>query len=182
MPIMQRIRAYHAVLVVLVIAAYASGELGLIHAWLGYAIAVVIAGRLVAAATGVRQLGLMRFYPEFAGLKLGNAMTHPAISRTLLLAIAFCLIGVTGTGIALDRGRSLKMAATPGIATAFADIKEGKERKESRESGGDEGPMSEAHEVLANLLVGFVGLHVAYLLLFKFPLARFMLFLDAPKR
>ena len=61
MPIMQRIRAYHAVLVVLVIAAYASGELGLIHAWLGYAIAVVIAGRLVAAATGVRQLGLMRF-------------------------------------------------------------------------------------------------------------------------
>jgi cytochrome b len=151
MPIKQRIRAYHAVLVVLVIAAYASGELGLIHAWLGYAIAVVIAGRLVAAATGVRQLGLMRFYPEFAGLKLGNAMTHPTISRTLLLAIAFCLISVTGTGIALDRGRSLKMAVTP-------------------------------HEVLANLLVGFVGLHVAYLLVFKFPLARFMLFLDAPKR
>lgn len=182
MPIMKKIRAYHAVLVVLVIAAYASGELGLIHAWLGYAIAVVIGVRLVAAASGVRQLGLMRFYPEFAGLELGNAMTHPAISRTLLLAIAFSLIGVTGTGIALDRGRSLTIAATPAITTTLADSKEYKERKETRESGEDEGPMSEAHEALANLLVGFVALHVAYLLLFKFPLARFMLFLDAPKR
>ena len=46
----------------------------------------------------------------------------------------------------------------------------------------NEGPLSEAHELLANLLIAFVGLHVAYLLLFKLPLARFMLFLDAPKR
>jgi len=182
MSIMQRIRAYHAVLACLVIAAYASGELGLIHAWLGYAIALVILGRLVAAASGVRQLGLMRFYPEFGGLKLGNAMTHPAISRTLLLAIAFCLIGVSGTGIALDRGRSLRMAATPAIATAFADSKESREEKGSHDIEQDEDPMSEVHEALANFLMGFVGLHVAYLLLFKFPLARFMLFLDAPKR
>jgi cytochrome b len=182
MQVMQRIRAYHAVLACLVVAAYASGELGLIHAWLGYAIAVVIVGRLVAAATGVRQLGLMRFYPEFGGLKLGNAITHPAISRTLLLAIAFCLIGVTGSGIALDRGRSLRMTATPAIATAVADSRESRERKDSHDNGEGENPMSEVHEALANLLVGFVSLHVAYLLLFKFPLARFMLFLDASKR
>lgn len=182
MPIIQRIRAYHAVLACLVVAAYASGELGLIHAWLGYAIALVIVGRLVAASAGIRQLGLMRFYPEFAGLKLGNAMMHPAISRTLLLAIAFCLIGVTGTGIALDRGRALRMAASPPIATAFADSKDSREDTDSHNNRENEELMSEIHEALANLLIGFVGLHVAYLLLFKFPLARFMLFLDAPKR
>ena len=50
------------------------------------------------------------------------------------------------------------------------------EREES------EGALSEVHELLANLLVGFVTLHVAYLLLFKWPLARFMLFLDGTKR
>jgi cytochrome b len=182
--VMHRLRAYHALLVVLAVAAYASGEMGLIHAWLGYAVALVIVARLVWATTGVPQLGLMRFYPQFAGLKLDNAMTHPAISRALLLAIAAGLIGVTGTGIALDRGRSLKLAAVPVIAEASAETgKEERRKAQSRqEREGDEGPLSEAHELLANLLVGLVGLHVVYLLLFKLPLARFMLFLDTPKR
>ena len=36
--------------------------------------------------------------------------------------------------------------------------------------------------MLANLLVGVVVLHILYLLLFKLPLARFMIFLDAPKK
>ena len=184
MSVMHRLRAYHALLVVLAVTAYASGEMGLIHAWLGYAVALVILGRLVWAATGVPQLGLSRFYPQFAGLKLGNAMTHPAISRTLLLAIAAGLIGVTGTGIALDRGRSLKLAAAPIVTEASAESRrdESNKRGSSQEREGDESPLSEAHELLANLLVGLVGLHVAYLLLFKFPLARFMLFLEASKR
>ncbi len=184
MSVMHRLRAYHALLVVLAVAAYASGEMGLIHAWLGYAVALVIVGRLVWAATGVPQLGLMRFYPQFTGLKLGNAMTHPVISRILLLAIAAGLIGVTGTGIALDRGRSLRLVAAPIVTAALAESRKDERKKgeSNQERDGDESPLSEAHELFANLLVGLVGLHVAYLLLFKFPLARFMLFLDAPKR
>ena len=187
MSVMYRLRTYHIVLVVLVIAAYASGELGLIHAWLGYAVAVVIVGRLLWATTGAPQLGLLRFYPQFEGLKLGSAMTHPAISRTLLLCIAFCLIGVTGTGIALDRGRAVGMGADAAVPAVIADAdKEKRDRSAKVERHSDrkdnEGPLSEAHELLANLLIAFVGLHVAYLLLFKRPLARFMLFLDAPKR
>lgn len=184
MSVMHRLRAYHALLVGLAIAAYASGEMGIIHAWLGYAVVLVIVGRLVWAATGVPQLGLMRFYPQFTGLKLDNAMTHPAISRTLLLAIAAGLIGVTGTGIALDRGRSLNLAAAPIVTEATAESRKGEYKKAERnqEQEDDESPLSEAHEFFANLLVGLVGLHVAYLLLFKLPLARFMLFLDAPKK
>jgi hypothetical protein len=58
---------------------------------LGYAIAVIIGGRLIAALSGLRQLGLSRFYPQFDGLTLGNAFTHPAISKTLLAGIAVCL-------------------------------------------------------------------------------------------
>jgi cytochrome b len=187
--IMHRLRAYHALLVVLVVAAYASGELGLIHAWLGYAIAVVIVGRILWAATGAPQLGLMRFYPRFEGLKLGSTMTHPAISRSLLLGIGSCLLGVTATGIAMDRGHSVGLAAVstervfaeshkePQLVLAKADTHEKHEKPDE-----GEGPLSEVHEFLANLLMGLVGFHVAYLLLFKRPLARFMLFLDAPKQ
>ncbi len=54
-------------------------------------------------------------------------------------------------------------------------------RERHEEENGQEGPLSEAHEALANLLMGFVGLDVGNLLLFKRPLARFMLFLDRLK-
>jgi cytochrome b len=148
MPVLKRIRVYHASLAILTLLAFLTGEAGLVHEWLGYGVAAVIAMRLIWALTGVRQLGLMRFYPQFKGLRLDNALTHPAVSRTLLLCIAACLIGVTGTGIALD--------------------------------GGRHGALEEVHEALGNLLMWFVGAHVAYLLLFKRPLARFMLFLDPP--
>ncbi|PZW51090.1 hypothetical protein C8P66_101308 [Humitalea rosea] len=98
MCIMQGLRAYRAVLGLLVIAAFLTGELGTIHTVLGYAIAGIIGGRLVAALSGLRQLGLSRFCPQFDGLTLGNALTHPAISKTLLAGIAACLILATATG------------------------------------------------------------------------------------
>jgi len=184
---MHRLRAYHALLVVLAIAAYATGEMGLVHAWLGYAVSVVLIGRVLWAMMGVPQLGLMRFYPQFAGLKLGNAMTHPAISRTLLLGIATCLIGVSGTGIILDRGRAVGLVAGSAVRVAIAEDSTDKQVKSAtakakNEREESEGAMLELHEFLANLLVGLVILHVAYLLLFMWPLARFMLFLDGAKR
>ncbi len=187
MSVIHRLRAYYAALALLVIASYTSGEWEPVHSWLGYVVAAVIVGRLIWAATGAPQLGLMKFYPRFEGLRLGTAMTHPAISRTLLLGIAVCLIGVTATGIAMDRGRAIGIAAAPSpagvgeghraqsIISVRADTRERHE-----EENEQEGPLSEAHEALANLLMGFVGLHVGYLLLFKRPLARFMLFLGRP--
>jgi cytochrome b len=52
MSVMHRLRAYHALLVVLAVAAYATGEMGLVHAWLGYAVSVVLVGRVLWAVTG----------------------------------------------------------------------------------------------------------------------------------
>ncbi len=108
---MSRLRAYHALLAVLVVAAYFSTEWGSAHVWLGYGVAAVIVLRLILALTGAPHLGLTRFYPHFQGLKLDNAFTHPAISRVLLVGIAACLIGVTGTGIAMDKGRAFTAAS-----------------------------------------------------------------------
>jgi cytochrome b len=181
MPVMTRLRAYHAVLAVLVLAAYFSTEWGKIHAWFGYGVAAVILVRVVMALTGAPQLGLMRFYPQIHGLKLDNAFTHPAISRVLLLGIAVCLIGVTGTGIAMDRGRSLGSAPNQASSPAAGEAEEGGEDEGGNEGGdGEESPLGEIHELFGNGLMLLVAGHVTYLLLFKRPLARFMV-LGAPK-
>ena len=181
MNVMSRVRLYHATLAILAILAYLTGEIFPAHAWLGYGVAFVIAARLAWAIGGERQFGLTRFYPDFSGLKLKGAARHPAISRTLMLGIALTLATVTGTGIAMDGGRSLPylsvdLAAAPAIAGEQNDAKPTRNHDDDDEAE-DEGPLSEVHELSANLLLLFVGLHVAYLILFKRPLAKFMLFL-----
>jgi cytochrome b len=172
---MTLIRAYHAVLAVLAALAYLSGEMGLIHAWLGYGVAAVIVLRLVAACgvvVGARQLGLQRFYPHFDGLRFDNALSHPAVSRVLIAAIAAATIGAAGTGIAMDRGRAMGLAEIAIVRSAVAD--DGRDRP-PRSLG--EKLLKESHELFANLMLLAVGGHVGYLLLFRRPLARFMLFL-----
>lgn len=194
---MHRLRAYHALLALLVVFAFLSPEWGQVHSWLGYGVAAMILVRLILALTGAPQLGLMRFYPHFHGLKLGSVFTHPAISGALLLGIAICVIGVTGTGIALDKGRTFGLGRTelgqqarpatpelPIIRGGGDDEEEDGERRGGGGEGHDEGgeAVEEVHEVLGNLLMVLVGGHVAYLLLFKRPLARFMLFLQPARR
>ena len=181
MSVMLRLRQYHAVLAGLVLVSYLSGEWGLVHTWLGYAVALVIAVRLIWASAGVRQLGLSRFYPIFAGLRLDTALTHPAISRSLLLGVALTLLGTTGTGLLMDRGRAIGMAEVRMAAPAQANDQRERARRGGRDDN-DDGALEDIHEALANLLMLLVALHVTYVLLFKFPLARFMLFIDTPER
>jgi cytochrome b len=196
---MQRLRLYHALLAVLVVLAFVSGEAGLVHAWLGYGVAAMIALRLVLALSGQPQLGLSRFYPQFHSMRLNTALTHPAISRTLLVAIAVCTIVAVGTGVAMDGGRALGLVAKnsppatsePARPEARPATSRGEEAGEANEEGGErgeasdgqaDGPMGEAHEFFANLLIALVVAHVSYLLLFKRPLARFMLFLPKGRK
>jgi len=176
MTMIERIRAYHATLATLSVAAYLSAEWDLVHALLGYMVAAIIVLRCGLALTGVPQLGLSRFYPHFEGLKVDNALTHPAISRVLLLGIAACLIGVSLTGVALDQGG----------ASALAQIAQPAHADDGGRGGGngreDGGFVGEAHEAFANALVLLVLAHVGYLFAFKRPLARFMLFRPVARR
>lgn len=175
------IRAYHAVLAILAVLAYLTGELGLIHAWLGYGLAVVIVLRLVAACgvvVGARQLGLQRFYPHFEGLRFDNVMSHPAVSRVILAVIAVSLIGATATGIAMDGGRAVGLAEISIAAPAQAE----EARRSRLPRSAAQKALKEAHELLANLMLLAVGGHVGYLLLFRRPLARFMLFIPPASR
>jgi cytochrome b len=192
MAAMQRLRVYHAFLALLVVFAFLSPDWGHVHSWLGYGVAVMILARLVMALTGAPQLGLMRFYPNFEGLKLKGALTHPAISRVLMLGIALSLLTVTGTGIAMDQGRSIGLAPARAGLAADAGPQSAAPRESYRgeedegggegEEEGEGGPLGEIHELAANLLLLFVGMHVTYLLVFKRPLAKFMLFLPREAR
>ena len=147
MTMIHRIRLYHATLAILAILTYITGDFEFIHVLLGYGLSVVIIFRLLWALSGNKQMGLSRFYPDFEGLNITNMFTHPAISKTLLLGIAITLIIATLTGILMDQVT------------------------------GDGGFWEEIHEFFANAMLIFVAAHVSYLLLFKRPLAKFMLFI-----
>ncbi len=180
---MHRIRIYHIVQALLAVLSFVTGELGVIHAWLGYGVAVVIVFRLFWVLSGERQLGLTRFHPIFAGLTVGNFMAHPAISKTLILGIALSLIGATVTGIALDKGKTLGVTTVTAevIAPAYADgddKKYAKREHERERKDEQDGFIEEAHEALSNLMIFFVVIHAAYMTLFRWPLARFMLFIS----
>ena len=168
--IVYRIRTYHAALAMISILAYITGEVGIIHNYLGYGVSLIVIFRILWALSGHRQLGLMRFYPDFEGLKLTNMFTHPSISRTLLLGIAISVILTTVTGILMDQGESLGLSALSIIDNVYAN-------------GDDHGNeiLEEIHEFFANLMLIFVVGHIGYLILFKFPLAKFMLFMPWTK-
>ena len=145
---MKKIRTYHAALAILTTLAWLSGDFGAIHDWLGYAVGVIILFRILWGFFNPRQLGLNQFYPHFKGMTAENAMRHPAVSRLLILAVALTVAGATGTGVMLVFG-----------------------------IGGHE-TMEELHESVSNLVFLFVALHACYLLIFRTPLAKFMLYRD----
>ncbi len=182
MSLMHKVRFYHAALAIFTVLAYLSGDFGLVHDWLGYGVALIIALRLLWALFNPRQLGLNRFYPNFDGLHFDNAYRHPAVSKALILGIAVTLMGATLSGVAMDGGRAIGFADAGAeigiIGTAHADERE---RAEYGERGDGDDVIEEIHETLSNLVILFVFLHAGYLLLFRFPLARFMLFRDKRK-
>jgi len=93
----------------------------------------------------------------------------------LIAGIALSLILATGTGILMDQGKAVGFANIDIVATAQAD-----DGRDDGRADKEEGFLAETHEFFANMMLLFVGMHVAYLLLFKMPLAKFMLFVPKP--
>lgn len=179
MTIIHRIRFYHAALAILATLSYVTGEFGIIHSWLGYGVVLVIILRLLWALSGERQVGLIRFYPSFEGFGASNIFTHPAISKIFILSIIISLIAVSLTGIAIDKGKAIGFTNVKLLANANAS--DHHENDGEDDDDEKEGFLTETHEFFANLMLLFVGMHVAYLFTFKRPLAKFMLFVPNRK-
>lgn len=176
----KQLRLWHAVLAVLATATYLAEDVAPLHQLLGYGVVLLVVIRLLMALSGAGALGLQRFYPKFHDLKLGTIGTHPAISRMLLLGIAVAVLGISTTGVLMDRGETLQSVPAISSGASLDGYLGGDDRHE--EGDDEEGWLGEVHELFANGLIGLVGLHVTYLIVFKWPLARFMLFVRRPAR
>ncbi len=60
---------------------------------------MIVVLRLGWAVFNPRQLGLNKFYPVFDGISWLKGLTHPAISKLLVLTIAVSVILATLTGL-----------------------------------------------------------------------------------
>lgn len=190
MSVFEKLRLYHAALALLALVAYATGEAGLIHAWLGYGVAVLLVFRITWAFFGPRQLGLARFLPRSSEIKTSNFPDHPAIGQLFIIAILTSVLVAVGTGVALDRLNSLpvliwtadRAVTTPATVDRTKHAIATAGDREGDDDGKGESWLEEVHEASANLLLICVALHIAYLLLFKRKLAFFMLFRKSASR
>ena len=167
-------RLYHLVFAAAALAAYLTAEeLGLVHAWLGYGIAALLLVRLVLGLARRRGLAFRRLMPRPGKAPLNqSAIRHPAIGHALTLALLLCIGGAATTGIAMDRGGTL-------AGQSIRNHDEEGERDEDGERDGEDqgGPLGELHETFGNLMLPLVLAHLGWLLIFRFDLARYMMFL-----
>ena len=189
MTTIHHIRLYHATLAILSITCYLTAEYGIIHSWLGYAVVMLILFRFLWAIFGDKQVGLSRFKPSFIGLNANNFFTHPAISRVLIALITLSLIAVSVTGLIIDKGRAIGLANFKLIDKAYAnsddsnhDHHDHHEKRENSKKGKHGNKfLMEMHELFANLMLFFVGVHVVYLFSFRSFMAKYMLFISNEK-
>jgi cytochrome b len=192
MKVFRKLRLYHALLAFSALAAYATGGLVIEHPWIGYAVTSIIVFRLTWGVLGPSQLRIGRFLPDLESLVRIRMADDPAIARVLLGGVVASLLLVTGTGIALDQLNSLNPAtearAAPvpraDLGARATSVKYVTASARASEDNDDEneGWLVELHEFSANMMLLFVGLHVPYMVLFRRPLAGYMLFRPARKQ
>lgn len=193
---MKTFRIFHLVLALTVAVAYFTAEeLGLVHAWVGYAAAALVGLRLALGMARTRGFEFRRLVPSLGKPPRGQTgLRHPAIGRTLTLALFLAIAGTATTGVLMDRGGTLMGQS---IRAHDAERHRGDREREEREASAsvinlvappanareegergerEESALGEIHETLGNLVLPLVIAHLLYLLAFRFDLARFMLF------
>jgi cytochrome b len=136
------VRVFHWSLVALFTIAFLTGdEIEWLHLWAGYAIAALVAIRILWGFIGPRHArfadfvkgprAIASFLKQSARLEAPRYLGHNPAGGAMVVALLVMLVGLSVTGIALT-------------TDAFWGSK----------------VMEEIHEVLANLTLGLVGLHI----------------------
>ncbi len=147
------------------------------HVWVGYALAAILALRLLWGLIGPAEARFSAFPPSpgaaiahireiLAGDKRLHS-SHNPLGALMVYAVWSCLLVIIVTGIAMaglpGGARETRSPTTP-IAAAPAPYAEGRgseEREDDEGEEGDEGPFGEIHEVAVNLLYALIALHLA---------------------
>lgn len=186
------VRIFHWGLVAAFATAWLTAdELQPVHEIAGYTVAGLIAFRLIWGVVGGRYARFTQFLrgpgPTLSYLgdmlrgKERRYLGHNPAGALMIVALLISLSGTAFTGwLMAEPARLAMLPELPQIATpAFAD-EDGEygESGEGAEGGGNEA-LEEAHEVLANLVLLLVALHVGGVVLASFRhrenLARAML-------
>lgn len=171
-----RITHWSIVAAVLVNAVFAE-EGSSTHVWVGYALAAILAARLIWGVIGPAEARFSAFPPSpraaiahireiVAGEKRLHA-SHNPLGALMVYAIWACLLVIIGTGIAMaglpGASRETRSTSAPVAAAAGPQVeaRETEEREEGEGEEGEEGPLGEIHELAANLLYVLIALHLA---------------------
>lgn len=144
------------------------------HVWIGYALAAILALRLLWGGIGPAEARFSAFPPSpgraiahLRDIRAGRHAEHRShnpLGALMVYAIWSCLGAVIASGIAMaglpgqargeTRGERSDAVVAGAAVTALGDEAEGDE-------GGEEGPLAEVHEVAVNLLYLLIVLHLA---------------------
>lgn len=168
------VRIFHWGLVAAFAIAYLTGEEGeQLHEFAGYAVAALLAVRLVWGLVGSRYARLAQFLrgPGTTLAYLGDLIRgkerrylgHNPAGQAMVVALFIALAGTAYTGWQLDEGGEGEVAASMPDIVAPAAADEAGEYDEEYGEGGerevDEG-LEELHEIFANLALFLVAVHI----------------------
>lgn len=144
-----------------------------VHVWIGYALAAILALRLLWGLIGPAEARFTAFPPNPARalrhlgeIRRGEKAEHGShnpLGALMVYGIWSCLGAIIASGIAMagfpPQGESHEEDRT----AAYASAEYGEESEEAREGseGHEEGGMEELHEVAVNLLYLLIMLHIA---------------------
>lgn len=162
------VRVFHWGLVAVFALAWITGDESQgLHNWAGYTAAALIAVRIVWGFVGSPYARFSQFVrgPGVVGAYLGDVLRrrearyigHNPAGAVMIILILVTMSGTAFTGwLMVDPARQAMLPAMPQmIAAAYADGDEA-----GTSLGGDEA-LEEVHEVLANLMLLLVALHLA---------------------
>lgn len=150
------------------------------HVWVGYALAAILALRLLWGLIGPAEARFSAFPPSpgralahLRDIRTGRHVEHRShnpLGALMVYAIWSCLGAVIASGIAMaglpgqvrnEAGGERSAEAV--YASAGHERSEDAEEQESDEGDerGEEGPLGEIHKVAVNLLYLLIALHVA---------------------
>lgn len=172
------VRIGHWLLVAAFVVAYVTeGDPMPVHVWAGYVVAAIVVVRVVWGFVGPRRARFSdflyapataaRYLRDLMGRRAPRYLGHSPAGGLMVVALLVCLAGTTVTGM-----MTLADSANAGPLTAWFGNETVVEQRAAAEAAGQRfryrSPYKEPHEVLANLTLLLVILHIGGVALASF--------------
>ena len=170
-----------SIVIAIIVNALITEEGSTGHVWVGYALAAMLALRLLWGVIGPREARFTSFPPSprrallhLGDIAKGRASTHTShnpLGALMVYAIWTTLGVIIASGIAMagipDAPDTRVPASPSSLATALHETDEasGEDADDSKRNEGEgereDGPLGEVHEAAVNLLYVLILLHIA---------------------